>query len=41
MPLVFYDRDETKMKLRGIGRGATREGDTKLLKVDSILQAHV
>jgi hypothetical protein len=41
VPLVFYDRDETKMKPRGIGRGAAGEGDTKLLKVDSILRAHV
>ncbi len=41
VPLVFYDRDETKMNLCGIGRGVTREGETQFLKGDSILQAHV
>jgi len=40
VPLVFYGRDETKMKPRGIGRGVAGEGDTQFLKVDSILQAH-
>jgi hypothetical protein len=29
------------MKPRGIGRGVAGEGDIKLLKVDSSLQAHV
>jgi len=41
VPLLFYDQDETKMKPRGIGRGAAEEGDTKLPRVDSSLQAHV